>query len=242
MVPLESPSLAVVHEDGASPAPHMSFQWNWPPVAKRARAKPVISTFEPVSGAYQSGAAIAASGGMSPLSTAPTEVGRPLLIGRQRRVGRRVRYAGAFGVAGQYPLGGLLEQLARLVGAQRDAMVKTRAHHEPCGAGRLARVNRAGGPLHRDRALAAVLRRVGAPEECLHRGVGAEAHRLAAEAAQLLAFQPLFVFLAQAGRVGHRALDQHRMSVVGGVVVVAGVEVIAGEGLHDAVVIGVLRG
>src|SRR6266566_947184 len=71
-VPLESPSLAVVHEDGASPAPHMSFQWNWPAVAKRARARPVISTLEPVSGAYQSGASIAASGGMSPLSTAPT--------------------------------------------------------------------------------------------------------------------------------------------------------------------------
>src|SRR5436305_9547747 len=72
MVPLESPSLAVVHEDGASPAPHMSFQWNWPPVAKRARASPVISALDPVSGAYQSGELIAASGGMSRLITAPT--------------------------------------------------------------------------------------------------------------------------------------------------------------------------
>src|ERR1700730_9983293 len=50
----------------------MSFQWNFPPLAKRARARPVISVREAVSGAYQSGELIRASGGMLPLATAPT--------------------------------------------------------------------------------------------------------------------------------------------------------------------------
>src|SRR5207253_9781366 len=71
-VPQESPSRTVVHDDGCCPAPHMSFQWNCPPVAKRARARPVISALEPVNGAYQSGESIAASGGMLPATTAPT--------------------------------------------------------------------------------------------------------------------------------------------------------------------------
>src|SRR5438128_12109358 len=96
-VPLESPSLAVVHEDGASPAPHMSFQWNWPPVAKRARARPMISTLEPVSGAYQSGASIAASGGMSPLSTAPTAA--PTLARPQPKCGVHCSSGGSVGSA-----------------------------------------------------------------------------------------------------------------------------------------------
>src|SRR5207253_1401980 len=60
-VPLESPSRSVVHEEGSCPGPHMSFQWSCPPVAKRARASPVISALEPVSGAYQSGESIAVS-------------------------------------------------------------------------------------------------------------------------------------------------------------------------------------
>ncbi len=38
-----------------------------------------------------------------------------------------------------------------------------------------------------------------------------------------------------------RSLDQHRVAVVGGIVVVAGVEVVAGEGLDDAAVVRVLR-
>ena len=75
-LPFESPSCTVVHDDGCWPAPHISFQWNCPPVAKRARASPVISTFEPVSGANQPGEEIAASGGMSPLATAPTAAPR----------------------------------------------------------------------------------------------------------------------------------------------------------------------
>ena len=74
--------------------------------------------------------------------------------------------------------------------------------------------------------------------------VGAEARRLARiEPAELL--QPcdaLARVFAEADGVGHGALDQHRVAVVGRVVVVAGVEVVAGEGLHDAVVVGVLRG
>src|SRR5439155_10137459 len=71
-VPLELPSRTVVHDEGCWPAPHMSFQCSWPPVAKRARASPVISALEPVSGAYQSGESIVASGGMLPATTAPT--------------------------------------------------------------------------------------------------------------------------------------------------------------------------
>src|SRR6185312_9691678 len=70
--PLDSPSCTVVHEDGVCPAPHISFQCRCPPVAKRARASPVISALAPVSGEYHSGESIAASGGMSPLATAPT--------------------------------------------------------------------------------------------------------------------------------------------------------------------------
>src|SRR5207237_8283286 len=40
--------------------------------ANPARASPVTSTLEPVSGAYQPGEVIAASGGMSPATIAPT--------------------------------------------------------------------------------------------------------------------------------------------------------------------------
>ena len=92
-VPSDSPSCTVVQDDGAPPAPpapHISFQWKWPSVAKRACATPVMSTLVPVSGANQPGESIAASGGMSPLiaradgradvGAAPAEVRRPLLV------------------------------------------------------------------------------------------------------------------------------------------------------------------
>ena len=46
--------------------------------------------------------------------------------------------------------------------------------------------------------------------------------------------------LAEADRVGHGALDQHRVVVVGRVVVVAGVEVVAEKVCDDALVVGVL--
>ena len=133
----------------------------------------------------------------------------------------------------------LLEQLARLVRAQRDAVVEPGADHQPGGARGLAGVDRAGRALHRDRALAAVLRRVGAAEERADGEVRAEALRLAGDAAEFLGFEPLALFLAEPFGVGHGALDQHRVRVVGRVVVVGGVQVVAGEGLHDAVFVGV---
>src|SRR4051794_112375 len=73
---VESPSLAVFHVVGASPGPHSSFQWNLPPVAKRARASPPTSTLLPVNGANQSGEEIAASGGILPLAASETALPR----------------------------------------------------------------------------------------------------------------------------------------------------------------------
>ncbi len=180
--------------------------------------------------------------GRPDVRAAPAEVGRPLLVGRQRRIGAGVADTGAVGVAGERPLRRLLEQLAGLVGPQRDAVVEPCADEEGGGAGGLARVDRAGGPLHRDRALASVLGRVGTTEERAHRGVRAEARLLAPAPAELLAFQPLAGFGAEAFGVRHRALDQHRVFVCGGVVVLGGVEVVAGVRLHDPAFVGVLRG
>ena len=75
-VELEAPWATVFHAVGASPVPHSSFQWKLPPVAKRARARPVIFTLLPVSGAYQSGESIAASGGILPLWASDTAAPR----------------------------------------------------------------------------------------------------------------------------------------------------------------------
>src|SRR3954451_19151775 len=63
----EPPSSTVLQAVGVSPTPHSSFQWKSPPVAKRARASPVTGGLSAVIGAYQSGDAIAASGGILPL-------------------------------------------------------------------------------------------------------------------------------------------------------------------------------
>ena len=140
------------------------------------------------------------SDGRAEVDAAPAEVRRPLLVAGQRRVGARVGHAGAFGVGSEHALGGLLEQLARLVGAQRDAVVEAGADDEPGRARGLARVDRAGRPLHRDRALAAVLRRVGAAEERAHRHVGAETRRLAGQPAEFLRPAPTGSILRPARR------------------------------------------
>src|SRR5436190_10294395 len=66
-VEVESPCPTVLQLVGVSPAPHSSFQWKLPLVAKRARASPVIGRLSAVIGAYQSGESIAASGGILPL-------------------------------------------------------------------------------------------------------------------------------------------------------------------------------
>ena len=120
-------------------------------------------------------------------------------------------------------------------------MVEPSADDQPGGARGLARVDRPGRPLHRDRALAAVLRRVGSAEEGAHGHVGTEAHGLAGESAEFLPLHPLARFFAEPDGVGHGALDQHRVAVVGRVVVIARVQVVAREGLYGAVVVGVLR-
>ena len=55
------------------------------------------------------------------VDAAPAEVRRPLVVARQRSGRRRVGHAGAVPVLPVVtPLGGLLEDLARLVRAQRD--------------------------------------------------------------------------------------------------------------------------
>src|SRR3954451_15649215 len=73
---LESPSPTVFQEVGVSPAPHSSFQWKLPPGAKRARASPVIGRLSPVTGVYQSGESIVASGGILPLCATATAAPR----------------------------------------------------------------------------------------------------------------------------------------------------------------------
>ncbi len=75
-VPVEVPLLAVVQLVGASPTPHSSFQLKLPPLAKRERARPVISIELPVTGAYQSGESIATSGGILPLCASATAAPR----------------------------------------------------------------------------------------------------------------------------------------------------------------------
>src|SRR6266576_3333518 len=73
---VESPWPAVCHEVGTSPAPHSSFQWKLPPGAKRACARPLIGRLSPVTGAYQSGESMAASGGILPLWATATAAPR----------------------------------------------------------------------------------------------------------------------------------------------------------------------
>ena len=104
--------------------PYSSVQVNAAAARGRA-ARPVIGTVAPVTGAYQSGEAIDASGGMRAVGrrahglphvrAAVAEVGVEAVL---RRVGdaRRRRCC-----ARQDVLGGLLEQRPRLVGGQLDA-------------------------------------------------------------------------------------------------------------------------
>src|SRR5262245_36831361 len=64
-VPFELPLEAVVQLVGVSPAPHSSRQVKWLELlANRARARPVTCMLVLVTGAYQSGESIAASGGI----------------------------------------------------------------------------------------------------------------------------------------------------------------------------------
>jgi len=117
------------------PDPTSASSGNWPPVAKagprqardlRARAgqrrgtsrasrSPPLAGVSPLVTRAHRGAEVDAS---------PAEMGRPLLVGRQAGLAPGIGHPGAFGVAGKRPLGGLLEQLARLVGSQRDAVCR----------------------------------------------------------------------------------------------------------------------
>ena len=128
----------------------------------------------------------------------------------------------------------------------RRARVARGADHQRRGAGGLAGVLRPGRALHRDRALAAVLGGVGAAEvgaRPADRGArAADCAGRAGRAPPAPAATSLPASWPSPIGVRHGALDQHRVAVVGGVVVVAGVEVVTRVGLDDAVVVGVLRG
>ncbi len=79
--PVELPLRTSLHWVGARPTPYSSFQLKAPPpIDSRASARPVIVAVAPVTGAYQSGESIEASGGILPCAarrTASPTLARP---------------------------------------------------------------------------------------------------------------------------------------------------------------------